>query len=76
MNVCQRCERLYRAEKSTAELRLTWCSMMCQAGDGVSIRDLLSAERVPEGATKALIWRKMRAHIEREDAMLMQEAAG
>ncbi len=75
MILCERCGCFYHVEKSTAELRFTYCTALCQGRAGVSIRDLLSAERTPDGATKARIWRKMKAHIEREDARLLQEAA-
>jgi hypothetical protein len=41
---CQRCHTMYRFEKSRAELRLTYCSMLCQLADlGLSIDEILGA---------------------------------
>lgn len=49
MSLCDRCGNFYFPEKSTAELRLTWCSLICEAQAHVLISTLLHAERDTAG---------------------------
>lgn len=44
---CKRCKLVYLTTKSTSELRLTYCSFLCELGDlGFSISGLEHMERV------------------------------
>ena len=45
MSLCDRCGNFYFPEKSTAELRLQWCSGLCESRAIVPISVLLRAER-------------------------------
>ncbi len=43
---CKRCKLVYLTTKSTSELRLTYCSFLCELGDlGFSISGLEHMER-------------------------------
>lgn len=46
---CKRCKLVYLTTKSTSELRLTYCSFLCELGDlGFSISGLEHMERIPK----------------------------
>ena len=46
---CSRCELRYQPSKSTSELRLTYCSFLCELGDlGFSISGLEHMQRQPK----------------------------
>ncbi len=46
---CKRCNLVYLPSKSTSELRLTYCSFLCELGDlGFSISGLEHMQRVPK----------------------------
>jgi hypothetical protein len=54
---CKRCELPYLPGKSTSELRLTYCSFLCELGDlGFSISGLEHMERAKrEPASEAVV---------------------
>lgn len=70
MSLCDRCGNSYFPEKSTAELRLTYCCLMCEAQDHVLISTLLQARRSAEGEAMARIWRRLQ-----EESESLKEAA-
>ena len=50
---CKRCNLVYLTTKSTSELRLTYCSFLCELGDlGFSIAGLEHMQRVPKVAVE------------------------
>ena len=44
-NYCQHCGQPYTPERSHAELRYTFCGVICEVADMVPISQLLMAER-------------------------------
>ena len=72
MRKCDRCGEMYVFEHSTAELRLTYCTAMCEAAAMVPVSVLLHAERGPDGEARARVWKRIRAAV---DDPLMTEAA-
>ena len=64
MSLCDRCGNFYYPEKSTAELRLTYCCLICEAQDHVLISTLLQAERSQEGIAMARVWARLREECE------------
>lgn len=58
MRECQRCHVKYDFSRSTSELKLTYCGILCQIGDlGFSLEALLTMEIKPTVKVEEIVQR-------------------
>lgn len=70
LNSCQHCGNVYLWRKSTSRyLKMTYCSQLCEAAEGMTIEDLCTASRDEMKVEARRMVRLFRERYERPDTI-------